>query len=163
MGRGKSDAAYEDWSRQYEIFLPGRTTPYPAADLPLVRAIRGESVDQAELYIAYPSRDDGTWILVTGRPLRVVDSTLSRAEWLYSTTSLYGRRQSEDSLPNMRQRVFWPRQTRQANPFRRSSRRSANVSTGTWERSGELIQPLNRCAVGPSGESPALLRQFSRP
>ena len=35
-----------------------------------MRAIRGESVDQAELYIAYPSRDDGTWILVTGRPLR---------------------------------------------------------------------------------------------
>ena len=35
-----------------------------------MRAIRGESVDQAELYIAYPSREDGTWILVTGRPLR---------------------------------------------------------------------------------------------
>ena len=51
-------------------FFPRRTTPYPADDLPLVRAIRGESVDQAELYIAYPSRDNGTWILVTGRPLR---------------------------------------------------------------------------------------------
>ena len=35
-----------------------------------MRAIRGEASDQAELYIAYPSRDDGTWILVTGRPLR---------------------------------------------------------------------------------------------
>ena len=32
--------------------------------------MRGESVDQAELYIAYPSREDGTWIMVTGRPLR---------------------------------------------------------------------------------------------
>ena len=49
---------------------PIGTTPYPVEDLPLMRAIRGESVDQAELYIAYPSRDDGTWILVTGRPLR---------------------------------------------------------------------------------------------
>ena len=49
---------------------PSGTTPYPADDLPLARAIRGESVDQAELYIAYPSRDNGTWILVTGRPLR---------------------------------------------------------------------------------------------
>ncbi len=45
-------------------------TPYPVEDLPLMRAIRGEASDQAELYIAYPSRDDGTWILVTGRPLR---------------------------------------------------------------------------------------------
>ena len=49
---------------------PKRKTPYPVDDLPLIRAIRGESVDQAELYIAYPSRENGTWILVTGRPLR---------------------------------------------------------------------------------------------
>ncbi len=76
MGQGKSDAAAEDWSRQYEIFLPDRATPYPVADLPLVRAIRGESMDQAELYVAYPSRDDGTWILVTGRPLRDEHGTL---------------------------------------------------------------------------------------
>ncbi len=42
----------------------------PRSELPLMRAMRGESVDQAELYIAYPSREDGTWITVTGRPLR---------------------------------------------------------------------------------------------
>jgi signal transduction histidine kinase len=35
-----------------------------------MRAMRGEASDQAELYIAYPSRDDGTWILVSGRPLQ---------------------------------------------------------------------------------------------
>jgi two-component system, NtrC family, sensor kinase len=70
MGHGRSEASSQDWSRRYEILLPERTTAYPADDLPLVRAIRGESVDQAELYIAYPSRDDGRWILVTGRPLR---------------------------------------------------------------------------------------------
>ncbi len=70
LGHGRSDAGAQEWSRHYEVFVPERTTPYPADDLPLVRAIRGESVDQAELYIAHPSRDDGTWILVTGRPLR---------------------------------------------------------------------------------------------
>ena len=70
LGRGKSDTASQEWSRQYEIFAPDRTDPCPAEDLPLVRAIRGESVDHAELYIAYPSRSDGTWILATGRPLR---------------------------------------------------------------------------------------------
>ena len=70
LGHGKSDVSAQDWSRHYEVFLPARTTPYPADDLPLARAIRGESVDQAELYIAYPSLDNGTWILITGRPLR---------------------------------------------------------------------------------------------
>jgi len=70
LGLGKSDAPPEEWSQQYKVYLPDRVNPYPVTDLPLVRAIRGESVDQVELYIAHPSRDDGTWILVTARPLR---------------------------------------------------------------------------------------------
>jgi two-component system NtrC family sensor kinase len=70
LGQGRIDSPPAEWSRQYDIFLPDRVNIYPANDLPLMRAIRGESADQAELYIAYPSRDDGTWIMVTGRPLR---------------------------------------------------------------------------------------------
>jgi PAS domain S-box-containing protein len=70
LGHGQTDSSPQEWSRHYEIFTPDRTTPYPVDDLPLVRAIRGESVDRAELYIAYPSRENGTWIMVTGRPLR---------------------------------------------------------------------------------------------
>ncbi len=60
LGHGRIDSPPEEWSRRYEIFLPDRVTPYPVEDLPLMRAIRGEATDQAELYIAYPSRDDGT-------------------------------------------------------------------------------------------------------
>ncbi len=70
LGRGQVDSPPDEWSRQYEVFLPDRVNIYPASELPLRRAIRGESADQAELYIAYPSRNDGTWILVTGRPLQ---------------------------------------------------------------------------------------------
>jgi signal transduction histidine kinase len=70
VGHGRMDGPPAEWSRQYQIYLPDRVTPYPPTDLPLVRAIRGESVDQAEVYIAYPSRDAGTWVLATGRPLR---------------------------------------------------------------------------------------------
>jgi PAS domain S-box-containing protein len=70
LGHGRVESPPQEWSRLYEVFLPDRVTHCPPEDLPLMRAIRGESVDQAELYIAYPSRDDGTWILVTGRPLR---------------------------------------------------------------------------------------------
>src|SRR5262249_52548104 len=69
LGHDRMNLPPSEWSRKYEIFLPDRVTEYPSADLPLMRAIRGESVDQAELYIAHPSREDGTWILVTGRPL----------------------------------------------------------------------------------------------
>jgi two-component system, NtrC family, sensor kinase len=70
LGQGRIESLPEEWSRRYEIFLPDRATLYPVEDLPLMRAIRGQATDQAELYIAYPSRDNGTYILVTGRPLR---------------------------------------------------------------------------------------------
>jgi PAS domain S-box-containing protein len=76
LGQGRSDRPPADWSSHYEILLPDRATPYPVEDLPLMRAMRGESVDQSELYIAHPSRDDGTWIHVTGRPLRDEGGTI---------------------------------------------------------------------------------------
>ncbi len=70
MGHGRAEMPAQEWSRHFEILLPDRQTPYPVEELPLMRAIHGEATDEVELYIAYPSRDDGTWILVTGRPLR---------------------------------------------------------------------------------------------
>ena len=69
LGNEPMDVSPAEWSRHYEIFLPDRVTPFPSMDLPLNRAIGGESVDQAEVYVASPSREDGTYILVTGRPL----------------------------------------------------------------------------------------------
>ena len=69
LGHEPMEGSPEEWSRKYGVYLPDRVTPYPSMELPLSRAIRGESVDQAELYISYPNREDGTYILVTGRPL----------------------------------------------------------------------------------------------
>jgi two-component system, NtrC family, sensor kinase len=76
LGRDRIDVPSAEWSRRYELYLPDRLTPYPTTDLPLLRAMRGESVDQAELYIAYPSREDGTWITATGRPLADEQGTI---------------------------------------------------------------------------------------
>jgi signal transduction histidine kinase len=71
LGLGRiDDRPFQEWPQLYGVYRPDRATPFPVDDLPLIRAIRGESVDEAELYIANPSQDDGTWILVTGRPLR---------------------------------------------------------------------------------------------
>ncbi len=70
LGQDRLELPPGDWSSSYDVYRPDRLTPYPSTDLPLWRAIRGESVDEAELFISRPSREDGTWILVSGRPLR---------------------------------------------------------------------------------------------
>lgn len=52
------------------LFLPDQVTPYPPDELPLARAIRGESTDQVEVFVRSAHRPDGAWSSATGRPLR---------------------------------------------------------------------------------------------
>jgi PAS domain-containing protein len=58
VGIGVSSVYASDWSRQYGIYLPDRATPYPLEELPLARAIRGESSDGVELYVANPMQKE---------------------------------------------------------------------------------------------------------
>jgi signal transduction histidine kinase/CheY-like chemotaxis protein len=48
-------------------------TLYPADRLPLVRAIRGESVDAVEMFIHPAGMPEGKWVSVTARPLKEDD------------------------------------------------------------------------------------------
>jgi PAS domain S-box-containing protein len=52
------------------LFLPDAITPYPEKELPLARSIRGEIVNNAEVYVRYENGAGGIWITVTGRPLK---------------------------------------------------------------------------------------------
>jgi PAS domain S-box-containing protein len=66
MGRGPEDLPTEQWTSHYKVFLPDGITPYPPDSLPLVRAIRGESV-QVELIV---QSSEARSMDVTARPLR---------------------------------------------------------------------------------------------
>ena len=66
LGLGSSDIPREEWSNYFSIFRPDTVTPFPADELPLVRALKGESVDNVEMYIRRPG-NGGAFINVTGR------------------------------------------------------------------------------------------------
>src|SRR5262249_18840412 len=51
LGIGAIDATPAEWPGHYGLFLPDRVTPYPADRLPLVRAMRGEAVNAAEVFV----------------------------------------------------------------------------------------------------------------
>jgi signal transduction histidine kinase/CheY-like chemotaxis protein len=70
LGRDQSDRPVEEWSEYYGIFLPDMVTPYPALELPLARALRGEAADDVELFIQHDKKPAGVWLSVTARPLR---------------------------------------------------------------------------------------------
>src|SRR5581483_4591134 len=70
LGRGLFEGRSEEWSDYFGVFLPDQTTPYPNDQLPLIRALRGESVDSAEIFIRHVELPDGAWVSVNASPLQ---------------------------------------------------------------------------------------------
>jgi PAS domain S-box-containing protein len=60
----------DDWSRHYGLYRTDTLTLYPADELPLRRSIRGEEVNDVEIFVRHHGAPEGFWILVNGRPLR---------------------------------------------------------------------------------------------
>jgi len=69
LGVGVLDVAPAAWPQRYHLFLPDGQTPFPADELPVVRAIRGEHVDNVEICVRAPGQP-ARWVSSTARPLR---------------------------------------------------------------------------------------------
>ncbi|WP_239159181.1 ATP-binding protein [Winogradskya humida] len=59
----------EGWQEHYGLFRGDGRTPFPLEELPLMRALRGESCDGVEILIRNGQRKDGILVSVDGRPL----------------------------------------------------------------------------------------------
>jgi PAS domain S-box-containing protein len=69
FGLGATNTRSEDWPARYGLYLPDMVTPFPAERLPLARAVRGESVNDVEMFVRHSGAPDGRWALISGRPL----------------------------------------------------------------------------------------------
>src|ERR1700682_3332978 len=76
LGVGAVDAAPDAWSKQYGTYHADGVTVFPSDELPLVRAIRGESVSGVEVFIRNANVREGRLLSISGRPLRSEDGTL---------------------------------------------------------------------------------------
>jgi signal transduction histidine kinase len=57
------------WQEHYGVYRPDGRTPFPLAEMPLIRALDGESTDGVEVVIRNPSRPEGLLLSIDGRPL----------------------------------------------------------------------------------------------
>jgi PAS domain S-box-containing protein len=69
FGSGSTDTAPSEWSATYGLFLPDAVTPYPQDNLPLARAIKGEAIDNLEMFVRHAGAPEGLWAKINGRPL----------------------------------------------------------------------------------------------
>ena len=70
LGMGSLDLNPEDWTSAYGVFKSDQITPYPAEELPLVRAMHGETVLDELIYINNPTLSEGRWIDISANPIR---------------------------------------------------------------------------------------------
>jgi signal transduction histidine kinase/CheY-like chemotaxis protein/HAMP domain-containing protein len=76
LGRSPFAGDRNHWAEHYGLFLPDTTTLYPTDQLPFVRAIHGEAVDGAEIYVRHTGSAQSSWTSVTARPLRQDDGAI---------------------------------------------------------------------------------------
>ncbi|MCY4587492.1 MAG: PAS domain S-box protein [Bryobacterales bacterium] len=69
-GKGMTTSQTSQWAEVYGIFYPDRETPVPADQNPLVRAMRGESVDDFEAFVRNEKRPEGVHVSGGARPIR---------------------------------------------------------------------------------------------
>jgi sigma-B regulation protein RsbU (phosphoserine phosphatase) len=65
-----ADVPAAEWTSAFGCLLPDMVTPYPAQDLPLARALRGEVVSNLELLMVNLWAPEGMWLSANGTPIR---------------------------------------------------------------------------------------------
>jgi signal transduction histidine kinase/DNA-binding response OmpR family regulator/HPt (histidine-containing phosphotransfer) domain-containing protein len=97
-GAGLTTGSGGNWSSRFGLYLPDRTTPCPAGELPLARALRGEPVDHVDLYMRAEGEapDSGRWLTVTSRPLRDEGGAVHGAVGVFADTTV--RRRAEEEV-----------------------------------------------------------------
>lgn len=70
IGRSVTDSKREVWPSYFGIFKPDKTTLCPPEELPMTRAINGETVFQEEAWIRNENVPEGVWVSINATPLR---------------------------------------------------------------------------------------------
>jgi PAS domain S-box-containing protein len=70
VGLGVRDVPPEEWTEAYGCFLPDEVTPYPPEQLPLARAMRGEVVREAEVFIRNKENSAAVMLSINATPIK---------------------------------------------------------------------------------------------
>ncbi|MDI1305956.1 MAG: hypothetical protein PSX42_14095 [bacterium] len=58
-----------DWSTKYNLYYPDEKTVFPAQNLPLDKALKGESTDDVEIIIEDSETKNKKRVIISGRPI----------------------------------------------------------------------------------------------
>ncbi|MDI6032564.1 PAS domain S-box protein [Flavobacterium sp. LB2P84] len=70
IGIGLLDIPEEKWADTYGILWPDTKTILATDDLPIVKALRGEEVDDMEIFVQNYKKTEGNFVVISARPLK---------------------------------------------------------------------------------------------
>jgi len=79
LGIGPKAVPIADWMSVYGCYYEDKITPFPSENLPLARALKGESVSGEIIFIKNPERPAGIYIFVSAWPIRGDSGVISHA------------------------------------------------------------------------------------
>jgi phosphoserine phosphatase RsbU/P len=103
IGLGPVASPPADWPSVYGCYRPDGVTPCPAEELPLARAIRGERVQEAEIFIRNARVPEGRWISVNSGPLHDDDGALAGGVVVFRDVT--ARRRSDELLRQLSEAI----------------------------------------------------------
>jgi hypothetical protein len=141
-----SDALFRPFADARGLCRKDRLTLLLPDDLPFARALRGENVDDLEMFVRQPHAPDGLWTRVTGRPLKDARGKLSGAVMSVATSPTgSGQRSNSRSF----RRSAWKSPQPETSPRRWKSSCIASVKSPV----GNLDRPGSRALTGRGSPS----------
>jgi PAS domain S-box-containing protein len=77
IGIGPLEITIDKWAETYGFFWPETKTIINTNELPLVKALNGEEVDNMEIFIQNYRKTEGLFVVATARPLRDLAGKIS--------------------------------------------------------------------------------------
>ena len=147
--RGPQDATPETWRELSSIFLPDSVTPFPSAELPLARALRGDITDDVLMLIRFSSQAQDRWLSVSGRPLRHPDGSLRGGLVVFS--DITERKRDLEALAQSEERL-------------RLTLHSSGIGVWNWAITPNIVEADENCSLLfglPSGQFPKKIEGFA--
>ncbi|WP_293127515.1 PAS domain-containing protein [Microcoleus sp. bin38.metabat.b11b12b14.051] len=90
-----NEKSSEEWSSTYGLFLADQKTLFPDEELPLARAIKGEYVNDVEVFVRRENAES-RWVSISGYPVVDISSTITGG--VIVCRDITERKQSEAAL-----------------------------------------------------------------
>lgn len=91
-----------DWAEYYNLYLPDGVTPMPSEDIPLFRALQGESITDVEMMII-PKHGQSRTLLANGDP--IIDRCGKKIGAIAAMRDITERRQVEQTLAKLNEEL----------------------------------------------------------